>query len=608
MLLKAVIWGAALCGSHSYARSSFEPKNVPIKHAVAMHGECAHGPLDPFSLVNPNAPKGGVLRLSHVGPSFVTLNPFCPSHVCAPHILMTYDGLMARSPDEPFALYGLLAKGIQLPPDRSWLIIHLNPLAKFHSGRPVTAEDVLFSYEMLCKYGTPGRRALQHQISAVTVTDPLTIRFDFVPQEDGTYAQEPPLIVLLMSIFSKESMQNMQGKAFDQTGYTPLETSGPYRIKAMDPGKSITYVRDPHYWGKELPINQGRFNPDEVSVDVFFNETAAFESFTKGLIDLWEEKDFQRWKRGYDVPAVTRGDIVRSEVIHRHPVGMFAFALNQNNEALQDIHVRKAIALAFDPQELGLQIDEDCGLTYSFFQLSEFEAPPVASPLEQAILDKLPFPQPFEMPSLFVKMDKRMRRKQALELFKKAGWTLVQGQLMRQGVPLKLVILTRDRAETKLAEIFARSLKEVGVQSLIKQVESTHYTKMVNERSYDVLLFTWMHSLSPGAEQTLYWHSDNANKTGSRNYMALRNPNVDFLCAHIIKAKTRQELVASVQALDRVLRAGYYVVPLFHRTKDYRAFWKYVKTPPYPSHSPDYPALDSFWIDKVAYDKVHHKK
>jgi ABC-type oligopeptide transport system substrate-binding subunit len=605
MLLKAIFFITILCGGGIQASAFFDPKDVPVTHAIAMHGKVAHSPQDSFSLVNPNAPKGGVLHLGHVGASFVTLNPFSPGQECAPHVFMTYDALMARSPNEPFSLYGLLAKGIQVPPDRSWLIIHLNPLAKFHSGQPVTAEDVIFSYQTLCQYGPPGRRVLAHQVAKVAAIDPRTVRFDFVRQDDGRYNQELPLLVLIMRIFSKDSLNN---SSFDKTGYTPLQTSGPYKVKSVDHGKSVTYVRDPNYWGKDLVVNKGRFNTDEITIDVFFNETAAFESFIKGVIDCWEEKDFQRWKRGYHVPAVTQGNIVRSEVVHRHPVGMFAFALNQNHPALKDIRVRKAISLAFNPQELRLQMDEDCALTHSFFQLSEFEAPLVPSAQEQAILDQLPYPGAFEMAPPFVKMEKTMRRKKALSLLKEAGWELVQGQLMRQGVPLQMVILTKDRAETKIAEVFARTLKEVGIHPLIKQAKATHYTKMVNDRSYDVLLFTWMHSLSPGAEQGLYWHSESAKKIGTRNYSAIENPNVDFLCAHILKSKTRQDLVASLQALDRVLRSGYYVVPLFHRTKDYRAFWKYVKTPPYPSHSPDCPALDSFWIDVQEQNRIQNKK
>ncbi len=298
---------------------------------------------------------------------------------------------------------------------------------------------------------------------------------------------------------------------------------------------------------------------------------------------------------------------MRSEVIHRHPVGMFAFALNQNNENLKDIRVRKAISIAFDPQDLGPQMDEDCELTYSFFQLSEFEASPRPSALEQKTLDQLPRPSAFEMAPQFVKMEKSKRRKQALALFKEEGWDVVQGQLLKKGQPLKLIVLTKDRPETKIAEVFARNLKDVGIQVLVKQVEATQYAKMVNERSYDCLLFTWMHSLSPGCEQALYWHSDNANKVGSRNYCAIQDPNIDFLCAQVVKSKERKELVASVQALDRVLRSGYYVVPLFHRTKDYRAFWKYVKTPPYPAHTSYYPALDSFWIDVKEQNKIRGK-
>ena len=574
--------------------ASPEYGNVPAIHGVAMMGPCKYGPDHPFALVNPQAPKGGTLRLSSVGPSFTTLNPFCPGQECAPLIECTFDTLMARSPDEPFAMYGLLAQSIQMPKDRSWLIIHLNPLAKFHSGNPVKAEDVVFTYNTLRTDGPPGVKNLAKKVKKVTILDDRTLRFDFLAQKDGTYDQEVPLVLLNYRIFSKSSLK---GKNFDKIGLVPLETSGPYRIQSMDPGKSIVYVRDTLYWGRHLAINQGRYNVDRLSVEMFYNELPAFEAFLRGLVDVWEEKDAKRWKKGYHVPAIERGDIRRLALVHRHPVGMWGFALNQNHPALRELEIRKAIALAFLPEELKLQMDPDAVLTSSFFQNTEFEAPSRPSKEEETMLASLPYPRSsWDMPPSSLK--KRERILLALQLAAKAGWKLQDHFLMKDRHPLALRIVTRDREETKIAQVLLRCLTRIGMQGHIQQMDPTQYAKAVHDRTYDVILYRWGHSLSPGIEQKLYWHSRSTNQVGSRNYSGIQDPNVDFLCDQITQSETRSDLVNRLRALDRVLRAGYYVLPLFHRSKDYWAFWKHVKTPPFIDQSPYWPSLHSFWIEE----------
>lgn len=586
--------------SHSLiANSGIDPavNKLPKMSGVAMHGKCKYGPsFSHFALVNPKATKGGVLKIATVGASFTTLNPFCPEQTCAPHMIpMTFDTLMARSPDEPFSLYGLIAQWIQMPGDRSYLIIHINPNAKFHNNLPITSKDVISSYKTLAKYGPPSRRNLAKQVEKVTELNPLTVRFDFFPKEDGMYDRELPLIILIMPVFSWDDLQN---KDFTKTGLTPLMSSGPYKVGNVEPGKSISYIANPQYWAKDLPVNKGRFNIEKIIVDVFHNDDAAFEAFKSGLVDFWAETNPLRWHRSYNFPALNDGRVRKVEIAHGRPVGMYGIALNTNNDALKNALIREAVILSFDPKEIQPQMDKDCQFTKSFFQNSEFQAKAEPSILEKDIISQLPTPVPFSLPINPFQMNSAERRQKALDLFKKAGCTMKNDQLFYQGKPLIFTAISAKRDQIKLLQGLERSLKKLGIGMCVLQLDETQYTKRVNDREYDMAMYLWGHTLSPGVEQKLYWHSKSADTVGSRNYANIRDANIDALCDQfILMADNREKLVASLQVLDRVLQQGHYIAPLFHRTKDYFAFWNRIQAPAMEEHSPYYTGIETFWVD-----------
>jgi microcin C transport system substrate-binding protein len=572
--------------------------DLPKQHGVAMHGSCSLGEdFQHFPYVNPLAPKGGTLRLASVSPAFTTLNPFCPGPTPPPSAAtLLFDPLMRRSPEEPFSLYSCIAERIQWPEDRSFLILHLNPKARFQSGLSITPEDVAFTIELLGKHGSPGRRAVAQNIEKITPLGPHSLRIDFKKNEDGNYDRELPMLVLIMSVLSKE---DLKGKSFENMGLTPLVGSGPYKVKQVDPGKSIVYQRDPNYWGKDLPCNRGKFNVDTFSIEIFHNDMTAFEAFKRGLIDLWAESNLNRWRTGYTFPALSQGKVRR--VVHEHHqcVGLYGIALNQiHHKALADDRIRKALWLSFDVDTYAKQLGDGSIPTQSFFQNTEFAADSPTPLLEEKkILDTLP-PHCLKESHLPVKPSHASREK-AIALLKQAGCTLEKGRVFWNGHPLVFQCIVKNAEQARIAIYFSKSLEKIGIECIVKQLSPTHFTKCVNDRDYDMMMHIWGHTFSPGAEQALYWHSKNIHSI-SRNYACIQNPCIDALCDKITNSKTRESLVHHVRVLDRVLRDGRFILPLFHNNKNQFAFWNRVKTPPFLKGSSYEPDLESFWLEEPA--------
>lgn len=591
-----------LADQPSVSSSKFDPpaipkqvlETIPLVSSIAMNGSCKYQPGQHFNLVNPQAPKGGTLKLPSVTPPFTTVNPFCPEQQCAPMVaLLTFDSLMVHSPDEPFSIYAKLAKYIQLPPDRSWMVIHLDPMARFSTGEPVTAHDVKHTFNLLSQHGSVTRRALAAKIKEFAIVDDHTIHLVFRPDDKGLYDRELPLVFLIMPVLSAA---HTPSKTFCKSGMTPLVGSGPYIISNIDPGRKIVYQKNPSYWAKDLPICQGLFNVDSVSVDIFYSELTAFEAFKRGLVDVWVEEDLGRWRNGYDCPAVREGLIRRQEIAHGQPAGIYGFVFNQDRPSLKDQRVRQAITLAFDYGMLLAQFSpKDYARTESFYQNSPFQASENVSQAEKNIINALPIPlTQTTLPPIHEHSFSK-----ALELFAQAGWHPHNNLLMKKGAPLTLTILIKSKEleQGRLAEALATCLRRVGVTVHIHRRENTQFMSDLRARNFDIALWKWVTSLSPGIEQTLYWHSRSAAQPSTRNYGNIRNPNVDFLCDKILESTSVEDLTATTKVLDRVLRQGYYVLPLFHKTKDYRAFWKQVKVPPFPAHSPYWPPTESFWIE-----------
>lgn len=587
------------------AQEAPAPQKVPPPvHAISMYGDIKYPQnFKGFSVFNLLAPKGGTLRLHVVGQVFDTLNPFLfkglPAAGLGLYSYLPFDPLMDRAPEEAFGLYPRLAKLVQMPEDRSWIIFTLREEARFHDGTPVTTEDVLFTYNCLKEHGSPTRKELAKKVKSIEILSPHEIKFTF-NAIDGQYDRELPLIIAMMPITSKKFLE---GKSFAETGMTPLMGSGPYRVAEVIPGKSITYERVKDYWGKDLPVVQGLYNFDKIVFEYFGTEMVAFEGFKSGEIDFWHEQDLTRWGQGYGFPAVQRGDVVREEVDYRHVVGMTALAFNTRRDLFKDQKVREALGLLLNFEWMNKNLFHNAyNRTQSFFQNTEFEAKGPASPEEKAILDQLPDVSPavFGVPPVQPKIDAsftlRDATQKAQDMLAEAGWVMREGRLVNEktGKPFVFEILLNDPKREKVVSTFADNLeKKLGIQVTVRTVDSAQYQHRLQNFDFDMIVHFWGHSLSPGIEQHLYWASAFAD-IPSRNYAGIRSKAIDAVCARIGEAHTREELCVLIRVLDRLLRHGAYVIPLFHRTKEAIAYWKHIQHPPF-NPALGLPTIYSWW-------------
>lgn len=606
IVLIMVVWIGTVFteASAQEAASSGEapPPPSPV-HGISMYGDLKYpAGFKGFSTYNLTAPKGGEIRLHVVGRVFDTLNPFLfkglPAAGLGLYSYLPFDPLMERSPDEPFSLYGRLAETVEMPADRSWIIFNLRKEARFHNGAPVTAEDVVFTYACLKEHGSPTRKELAKKVKAIEILSPHRIKFVFNPIE-GKYDQELPLIIALMPVISKKALQ---GESFATTGMAPLMGSGPYRVAEVLPGKSITYTRVKDYWGKDLPVVQGLYNYDKITFEYFGTEIVAFEAFKSGEVDFWQETDLTRWINGYDFPAVQKGEVIREESAYRSVVGMTALVYNTRHPLFKNKKVREALALLLDFEWMNKNLFHNAYVrTASFFQNTEFEAVGTPSPEEQAILGQLPdvpsevfgdLPVQPEINGTFTLRDAAQKAKKMLA---EAGWVMKNGRLINDKTeePFTFEILLNDPKREKVVSTFAQNLeKKLGIQVTVRTVDSAQYQHRLQEYDFDMIVHFWGHSLSPGIEQHLYWASVFAD-VPSRNYAGIRSKAIDAICGRIGEARTREELVILVRILDRLLRHGAYVIPLFHRTKDAIAYWKHLQHPPFTPLG--MPTIYSWW-------------
>ncbi len=552
------------------------------RHALAMHGEPRYSAdFEHFQYVEPNAPQGGTLRLGALG-SFDSLNPYIIHGVPAKGHRLIFESLLARSMDEPFTLYGLIAESIELAPDRTWVVFNLNPAARFHDGSPVTADDVLFSWELLKSKGRPNIRNYYARVSRAEKLASRRVRFSFRPGEQW----EMPLIMGLMPVLSEAYFRD---RKFDETTLEPPLASGPYRVAVVDPGRSITYRRVSPYWGEELPVNRGRYNFDQVHYDYYRDANVALEAFKAGEYDLRIEADPARWAEGYDHPAVDAGRIVRVMLEHGRPVGMFGLVFNTRRPPFDDTRVRRALAVLFD-FEWSNRVLFHGGYeqTRSYFENSELAArgpidpgerrllTPFRDELPEAILTETSVPEEIGREGEF-----RDRLRAALNLLAEAGWLVQEGRMARTGraQPLAFEILLGRPQLERVVLPYARNLARAGIQARVRTVDSAQYHNRTAEFDFDVIANRWGQSLSPGNEQAFYWSSQAATTPGSRNYAGIQSPAVDHLVQLIANARTREKLVTSARALDRALLAGDYVIPLYHSRVDRIAYWTGIERP-----------------------------
>lgn len=581
------------------------------QHGYAKHGDLKYPPHFPhFQVVNPKAPKGGTFKHAIVG-TFDTLNPFILKGTAPAGLRdIAFETLLKRSADEPQSLYGLVAESVDVGPNASWVIFHINPKARWQDGKPITARDIKFSFETLLEHGITAARMYYKKVEKVDILGPRTIKFTFKKIE-GQYDPEMPCIIGIMGLFAEH---NLKGKDFEKTGLTPLLSSGPYKIAKVEPGRSIVYQRDPTYWAADLPVNRGYFNFDTLYFNFYKNAAVSFEAFKSGDVYVREESDVAKWATSYDFPAKEQGHVTCLALPHKHQVGMQAFAFNTRRPLFKDPRVRQALTYAFDYDWLNEHLFYGAlTRTSSFFDNTELAAKDLPKGKELALLEpfrsQLPaelFEKPYTLPSF--KKETRENLRQARKLLQEAGWVYKNGQLVHQktGEPFTFEILLNVPENEKVALAFVRNLKPLGIQATARTLDGTQYEKRRTTMDFDMIIHMWGHTMSPGNEQSLYWSSKAADEPGSRNYAGIKSPVVDALCQKIALATTREDLVAAVKALDRVLLWGHYVIPLGHRTKDYVAFWDKIGAP--PAHpTAGLPSIHTLW-DKTVKKKAKPKK
>ncbi len=578
---------------------------------IAMLGAPKYGAsFSHFDYADPNAPKGGVLHLGVVG-TFDSLNPFIVRGTAPVGPAFGFDrpgavyqSLLARSWDEPFSLYPLLAAKVEMSPDRQSVTFTLNAAARWQDGAPVTADDVLYSYQTLRDQGRPNHRTYYKKVLQAEKVGPLVVRFTFRPAPDGAFDREMPLIMGLMPILPQHDWQS---RVFNETTLRPPVGSGPYRVATVVPGRLVVLKRDPAYWGRDLPAERGMNNFDEVHLDYYRDDSIALQAFKAGAFDIRRETDPTKWALAYESQALKDGRIKLARLPHKRTEAAYGFVLNTRRALFQDPVLRAAVQAAFDFGWINTTLFH--GLyhpTESYFPNAELATDPHALPAgdEKTALESLGAavdPALLRAPLALSATDGseaslRAHLVQAALMLKKAGYVLKEGSLYAphaQG-PLAFEILLRDPAEEKIALNWARNLARLGIQARVHTVDSAQYQARLAGFDYDVTTARWYNSLSPGNEQAYFWSCAAARQPGSRNYPGICDPAIDKLVGLIPQSRTRDELVGRVRALDRLLLAGNYTVLMGYLGADLIAYWPAKARPPQGA-APLYGAVLESW-------------
>ena len=567
-------------------------------HGIALHGQPKYGPdFQHFDYVNPNAPKGGEARFAAIG-SFDTFNPFNIKGQAAAGVGQLFESLLTSSADEPFSEYGLIAESVEAPEDRGSVTFNLRPQAKFHDGSPMTADDVLFSFETLKAKGSPFFRLYYTSVVKAEKLGERQVRFIFAPGEN----RELPLIMGQMPVLSKRYWES---RDFGATTLDVPVGSGPYRIERFEAGRFIVYRRDENYWGRDLPVNRGLYNIDRLRYDYYRDITVALEAFKAGAYDLRVENSAKQWATGYDFPALEKGLVKKETFSRQMPSGMQGFVFNLRRPLFQDSRVRQALAYAFDFEWSNRNLFyNQYTRTRSYFDNSELAARGLPSPEELALLEplrkELPpgvFTTVYEPPMASDGEQLRANLQKALQLLQDAGWVFRGRKLVnaKTDEPFRFELLIDEPTWERIGLPFARNLERLGIEMSVRSVDSAQYENRLRNFDFDMMVNVWGQSLSPGNEQREFWSSAAADQPGSRNLVGLKNPAVDRLVDQVIAAPDRASLVTRVRALDRALQWNFLVIPHWHIPYDRIAFWDKFG---YPAVTPlQGVQLNAWWVD-----------
>ncbi len=576
------------------------------RHGLSLFGDLKYGPdFKHFDYVKPDAPKGGRVRLYALG-SFDSLNPFTFKGEAAGAVGTIFDRLIKPALDEPASEYGLIAEAVAYPEDRSFVAYRLRKEARFHDGQPITPEDVIWSMENL-KKAHPFYAFYYGNIERVEQTGEREVRFIFSMKGN----RELPQITGQMPVLPKHwwTAAGKDGKPRDLSKPTlevPLG-SGAYRIKSFKPGERIVLERVKDYWGRDLPVNVGYDNFNEIEVIYFRDDTVALEAFKADEYDWRNENNSKNWATAYDFPAVKRGDVILEKFHLKNSQGMQAFVFNLRRKKFQDRRVREAFNLAFDFEWANRNLFYgQYTRTNSFFSNSELAARGLPGPEELKILekvkDKVPpevFSKEYRNPVNAEPQQKRANLRRAYRLLQEAGWKPGADGILHNaaGEPFTVEFLLVSPAFERIVLPYVRTLKRLGIRASVRTIDSAQYERRVKNFDFDIIVASWGQSLSPGNEQRNYWGSAAADRPGSRNYAGIKDPAVDYLIERIIFAKSRKELIAATRALDRVLLWNFYVLPMWHITYERTARWnRFGKPAKIPDYSVGFP--DIWWWDE----------
>ncbi|UZE47052.1 extracellular solute-binding protein [Rhodopseudomonas sp. P2A-2r] len=561
---------------------------VPVRaegaQGIAMHGSPAlPAGFTHMPYANPDAPKGGRLIQGILG-TFDSLNPLIVRGQAVQQVRgFVIESLMTRGNDEAFTLYGLLAESIETNDARTYVTFRINPRAQFSDGRPVTADDVLFSWELLRDKGRPNHRQFYAKVTKAEALDARTVRFDFGGQGD----RELPLILGLMPVLPKHAIDVA---TFEDTSMAAPLGSGPYRVTTVKPGASVTLTRNPDYWGRDLPVNRGLWNFDEIRLDFYREANGHFEAFKRGLYDYRVENEPSRWHDGYDFPAARGGDVARDSIKTGLPKPSEFLVFNTRRPMFADVRVRRALTLLFDFEWINRNYF--FGLytrSGGFFAGSELSAYGRAADsgeraLLQPYLARLPseiLDGSFRLPVSDGSGRDRGALRTALALLSQAGYDL-DGNLLRQRgtkIPFTFEILVTTRDQERIALAYGRDLKRAGITASVRSVDGVQFDQRRLNFDFDMIQNRWDQSLSPGNEQSFYWGTQAADLTGTRNYMGARDPAIDAMISAMLVAHDRPDFVTAVRALDRVLMSGFYAIPLYYVGEQWIARWNRIERP-----------------------------
>lgn len=558
-----------------------------------------------FDYVNPNAPKGGLVRFGQTG-TYDSFNFVIPRGTPAAGITLLYDTLMAPAMDEVATEYGLLADAVKYPADYSSATYRLRAEAKWHDGKPVTPEDVVWTFEQLKKL-SPNQAFYYRHVVKAEKTGAREVTFTF----DAPGNRELPQIVGQISVLPKHwwTGKDANGKQRDIASGTlePPLGDGAYKIKSFVPGRTIAYERVPDYWGKNVPVNAGRDNFDEIRYEYYRDDTVELEAFKADEYDFRQENSAKNWATAYDFPAKREGRVILETFPERARGVMQGFVFNLRRKKFQDPRLRLAFNYALDFEEMNQTLFYgQYKRINSYFAGTELASSGLPKGKELAILetvrDQVPpevFTKPYEEPKGGSEQARRSNLRTALRLLKEAGYAIKNGKMtnVKTGEPLTVDILLNSPAMQRVVLFYKPGLERLGIGVTSRVVDSSQYINRIRNRDYDMIVSGWGQSLSPGNEQRDFFGSDAADREGSRNYAGIKNPAVDKLIERVIYAKNRDDLIAATHALDRVLLWNQYVVPMWTINYSRTARWnRFARPSTLPKYSYGFPAI--WWYDK----------